>query len=378
MQFIDLKAQYNASKSEIDRAVQTVLEEGQFISGVQVKEFERELAEFVGVDHVVTCANGTDALQLLYMAYDVSGGDAVFCPDITFIATVEPAVMLGATPVFCDVSPDSYNVFPESLRRQINAVVREGKLTPKVVATVDFLGNPADYDALNEICKEYGLILIEDAAQSFGASYKGGMCGSFGGAAITSFFPAKPLGCYGDGGAIMTNSENIADLCRSLCVHGKGSSKYDNIRIGVNSRLDTLQAAILRIKLKALKDSEMEKRQIVARKYDAAFKDICRFKLIKTPDDCVSVYAQYALLAENRNIRDHIITHLTELKIPSMIYYKNPMHRLKVFENINVSYGEKFSVSDDYCSRTFSLPMHPYLNEADQKTVIDAVLEACG
>lgn len=374
MEFIDLKAQYRALKTEIDANIQSVLSSAQFIGGSYVKQLEHRLAAYVGRKHCISCGNGTDALQLAFMAYGVGKGDAVFCPDVTFIASVEPACMLGATPVFCDITPDTYNLCPESLERQIKAVLSEGKLTPKIVVAVDIFGNPCDYDSIVPICEKYGLILIEDAAQSFGSSYKGRRACAFGSIATTSFFPVKPLGCYGDGGAVFTDDDETDALLRSLCVHGKGpGGKYDNVRVGLNSRLDNLQAAILLPKLKALGDYEMKDRQTVAGRYSAAFAG----KLV-TPfvaEGCVSAWAQYVLLAESREQRDKIIAHLTERGIPNMVYYPTPQHALPVFRD-TPSYGEKFRNANDYCVRTFSLPMHPYLAEAEQKTIIEAVLEA--
>ncbi len=255
MQFIDLKAQYHALKAGIDANIQAVVDSAFFIGGPYVKELEAQLAAFTGRKHCITCGNGTDALQIAYMVAGVGPGDAVFCPDMTFISSTEPAKMFGATAVFCDITPDTYCLSPESLERQIQAVLAEGKLTPKAVVAVDILGNPCDYDAIVPICEKYGLFLIEDAAQSFGASYHGKKACSFGQIATTSFFPAKPLGCYGDGGAIFTDDDHTADLIRSLCVHGKGpGGKYDNVRVGMNSRLDAMQAAVLLPKLKALGD----------------------------------------------------------------------------------------------------------------------------
>ena len=298
MQFIDLGAQYRALKAEIDANIQTVLNSAQFIGGPQVAELEEKLAAFVGRKHCITCANGTDALQIAYMIAGVGPGDAVFCPDMTFISSTEPAKMFGAASVFCDITRDTYNLSPESLERQIKAVLAEGTLTPKVVVAVDILGNPCDYDAILPICEKYGLFLIEDAAQSFGASYKGKRCCSFGQIATTSFFPAKPLGCYGDGGAIFTDDDQVDKLCRSICVHGKGpGGKYDNVRVGVNSRLDTLQAAVLLPKLNALGSYEIDARQAVAARYNAAFSG--RFIIPFVADNCVSAWAQYALLAKN-------------------------------------------------------------------------------
>ncbi|MBQ8254612.1 MAG: DegT/DnrJ/EryC1/StrS family aminotransferase [Clostridia bacterium] len=374
MQFIDLMAQYKLLKDEIDENIRAVLDAGQYIGGPYVKELEAKLAEFVGRKHCITCANGTDALQIAYMIYGIGEGDAVFCPDITFISSTEPSKMFGAASVFCDVQPDTYNLCPKSLERQIKAVLAEGKLTPKAVVAVDILGNPCDYDEIIPICEKYGLILIEDAAQSFGASYKGKRCGAFGQIATTSFFPAKPLGCYGDGGAIFVDDDELDALIRSVCVHGKGPrGKYDNVRVGVNSRLDTLQAAILLPKLKALADHEIDERQEVAKRYNEALKE--NFQTPFVQEDCISVYAQYAILAKDTETRDRVVNHITEKKIPNMIYYPAPQHGLPVFEN-EPTYNEEFTVSNDYCARTLSLPMHPYLGKDEQQIIIDAIMEA--
>ena len=374
MNFIDLVAQYRVLKTEIDKRIKDVLTHGQYIGGFGITEIEDKLSEFVGVKHTITCANGTDALQLLYMAYGIGAGDAVFCPDVTFIASIEPACMLGATPVFCDIDESTLNLCPERLLLQIKAVREEGKYTPKAVVTVDFLGSPADYDRITAICKENDLVLIEDAAQSFGASIDGKKCCSFGDSAITSFFPSKPLGCYGDGGAVFTNDDNIAEICRSLSVHGKGpGGKYDNIRIGINSRLDTLQAAILLPKLKALEEYEMDARQSIAKRYDDAFDS--HFGLQKLLPSAVSAYAQYTVLAKDTVQRERVMRCLVDKGIPTMIYYPKPMHTLPVFAELD-AYGEKFENANDYCARTLSLPMHPYLEETEQDMIITAVLEA--
>ena len=373
MQFIDLKAQYQALRTEIDANIQCVLNSAQFIGGPMVQDLEERLATFTGRKHCITCANGTDALQLAYMMLGIGIGDAVFAPDMTFISTVEPAAMLGATPVFCDITNDTYTLCPTSLERQIKAVLAEGKLSPKAVVAVDILGNPCDYDALEAICRKYGLYLIEDAAQSFGASYHGLKTCSFGIISTTSFFPAKPLGCYGDGGAIFVDDDALADLARSLCVHGKGSGgKYHNIRFGVNSRLDAVQAAVLLPKLKALADYELEARQKIAQAYNAAFS--MRFTVPTVMEGCISAWAQYALLAADDRQRNAVITHLNEKEIPNMIYYPKPQHELPVFNGLE-AYGETFTNAVDYCSRTFSLPMHPYLTNQEQQRVINAVLE---
>lgn len=373
MEFIDLKAQYQALKSEIDSNIRAVLSSGQFIGGPYVKELEEKLAAFVGRKHCITCANGTDALQLAYMANGVGAGDAVFCPDVTFISSTEPAKMLGATPVFCDISSDSYNLDPASLERQIQAVTKEGKLKPRAVVAVDFLGNPCDYDAIFSICEKYGLLLIEDAAQSMGASYKGKMCCSLGTVSTTSFFPAKTLGCYGDGGAVFTDDDGAAKLIRSLAVHGKGpGGKYDNIRIGLNSRLDNLQAAVLLPKLKALTKYEIRDREAIAGRYSAAFAG--KFILPPVLAHGQHSWYQYTLLAKDAAHRERITAHLKEKGIPTNIYYPTPQHALPVFKDEPV-YGETFPNANDYCARTFSLPMHPYLIEEEQRSVIKAILE---
>ena len=362
MQFIDLKAQYRALKDEIDANIRGVLDSAQFIGGPYVKELEAQLAAFTDRKHCITCANGTDALQIAYMVAGVGAGDAVFCPDMTFISSTEPAKMFGATAVFCDITPDTYCLSPAGLERQIQAVLTEGKLTPKAAVAVDILGNPCDYDAIGAICEKYGLFLIEDAAQSFGASYHGKKACAFGHIATTSFFPAKPLGCYGDGGAIFTDDDAVDQLCRSLCVHGKGpGGKYDNVRVGMNSRLDAMQAAVLLPKLRALGTYEMDARQMVAHRYNEAFAG--RFVTPFVAEGCVSAWAQYALLAKDTAQRDAIVAYLKEAGIPNMIYYPTPQHALPVFRD-EPHYGETFHNADDYCARTFSLPMHPYLEEA--------------
>lgn len=372
MEFIDLSAQYRALKTEIDANIQAVLNSAQFIGGPFVRELEGKLAAFVGRKHCLTCANGTDALQAAFMALGVGPGDAVFCTDVTMVASVESAKMLGASIVFCDIDSRTYNLSPDSLDRQIRAVCAEGKLTPKVVIAVDIFGNPCDYDAIVPVCNKYGLALVEDAAQSFGASCHGRRCGSFGKIATTSFFPAKPLGCYGDGGAIFTDDDELDKLCRSLCVHGKGpGGKYDNVRVGMNSRLDALQAAVLLPKLKTLGEYELEARQKVAGRYNAAFAGKLATPFVT--EGCASAYAQYILLAGDSGQRDRIAAHLNEKGIPNMIYYPTPQHALPVFQN-EPRYGETYQNANDYCARTLALPMHAYLGEPEQQMVIDAVL----
>ena len=371
MEFIDLKAQYRALKAEIDANVSRILEGAHFIGGAEVSELEEKLAAYVGRKHCITCGNGTDALQLAYMAYQIGPGDAVFCPDMTFIASVEPACMLGASPVFCDIEPDTYNLCPASLEQHIQAVIKEGRLKPRAVVAVDFLGNPAKFDEISAICKKYGLLLIEDAAQSTSAEYHGKKCGSLGDIATTSFFPSKPLGCYGDGGAVFTDDDAVAGLLRSFKVHGKGpKGKYDNVRIGVNSRLDTLQAGILLPKLAVL-EQELAKRQEVAARYDAAFAGKLQTPVIT--EGCVSSYAQYCVLAESGEQRDRVLAAMQAANVPSLIYYPTPLHVLDAFAPYP---AEDLPNAARYAQCNFGLPFSPYLTEEDQETVIRTVLSA--
>lgn len=372
MEFIDLKAQYAALKDEIDDNIHKVLTSTHFILGEEEEEFEKKLAEYIGVKHVVGCSNGTDALQLIYMAYGIGKGDAVFCPDMTFVASVEPACLLGAEAVFCDIDSRTYNIAVDSLERQINAVIKEGRLTPKAVVAVDFIGNPADYSEIQKVVQKYNLLLIEDAAQGIGASVNGVKCGAFGDIAATSFFPSKPLGCYGDGGAVFTNDDAIDRLLRSIRVHGKGKSKYDNQRVGMNARLDTIQAAIMLPKLKVL-DQEISIRQTIAGRYNQAFKDI--FQIPYVMEGMVSSYAQYALLAKDKEQRDYIMSELKAHNIPTLIYYPVPLHKMKVFEGCFMG-EETFENTVSYADRTFSLPFSAYLKEEDQEKVIDIVCAA--
>lgn len=372
MEFIDLKAQYAALKEEIDDNIRKVLTSTHFILGEEEQEFEEKLAQYIGVKHVIGCSDGTAALQLIYMAYGIGKGDAVFCPDMTFVASVEPACLLGAEPIFCDIDPQTYNIAADSLERQINAVIKEGRLTPRVVVAVDFIGNPANYNELQKITQKYNLLLIEDAAQGIGASVNGIKCGALGDIAATSFFPSKPLGCYGDGGAVLTNDEEINSLLRSIRVHGKGKSKYDNQRIGMNTRLDTIQAAVMLPKLKVL-DREIAARQMLAEQYNKAFEG--KFQIPYIMEGMISTYAQYALLAKDTEQRDYVMDVLKAHGIPSLIYYPIPLHKMKVFEGCFMG-EETFENTIAYADRTFSLPFSAYLKEEDQQKVIEVVCEA--
>ena len=283
MEFRDLKKQYQVLKPEIDAAIGQVLEEAAYIGGKPVAQLEAELAEYVGVKHCIACANGTDALTLALMAWGIGEGDAVFVPDFTFFSSAETVAYEGATPVFTDILEDTFNMDPDSLERAVQAVLAEGKLKPRVIVSVDLFGLPADYERIREIADRYGMYILEDAAQGFGGSLRGRRAGSFGDIAATSFFPAKPLGCYGDGGAVFTNNDEWAELIRSLRIHGKGTDKYDNVRIGMNSRLDTLQAAVLRVKLKAFREYELKDTDRIAARYEEELSDCVKVPKIPEP-----------------------------------------------------------------------------------------------
>ena len=329
MEFRDLKQQYQELKSDIDKAVQSVMKNCDFIMGGQVKQFEQKLAEYVGVKHCISCANGTDALQLALMAWDVGVGDAVFVPDFTFFASGEVVSFEGATPVFYDVCQDTFNADAESLEKAIKAVIEEGKLTPRAIIAVDLFGQPADYVTLEALAKKYDLLLLEDGAQGFGGMIGERRACSFGDAATTSFFPAKPLGCYGDGGAIFTNDDEVAEYLKSIRVHGKGSFKYDNVRIGWNSRLDTIQAAILQVKLKAFKEYELDAVNKVADQYTELLKDIVKTPVV--PSKMYSSWAQYTLQLDSEEERDALQAYLKDLVITTMVYYPKPIHKQNAF-----------------------------------------------
>jgi len=377
MEFIDLKKQYERIKPRIHDRINEVLRHGKFIMGPEVGELENQLASFVGCKFCVSCANGTDALLLSLMAHDIGPGDAVFTTPFTFIATAEVISLLGATPVFVDIDPDTFNIDPRKLQEAIvsakqgtgRSVGTARKLSPKGVITVDLFGLSADYDPINRIAKEHGLFVLEDAAQSLGGSYKGKKLGNVADIAATSFFPAKPLGCYGDGGAIFTNDEAMANRLRSLREHGKGSHKYDNVRIGINGRLDTLQAAILLPKLEIF-DSEIKERQEVAARYSTALKDIV--KVPHVPDGLLSAWAQYAVLTDKR---DSYLNKLKELGIPTAVYYPRPLHLQTAFSHLGYRQGD-FPVAEQTSDRIFSLPMYPYLDSSDQHKIIEAVKKA--
>lgn len=377
MQFRDLKQQYQVLKEDIDAAMVKVATDCNFISGAQVAELEKELAEYVGVKHCVTCANGTDALSIAMMVWDFGEGDAVFVPDFTFFSSGEIVSHCGATPVFVDVEKDTYNMSADSLERAIKKVVDDGKLKPRAIVAVDLFGLPADFSKLKPIAEKYGLLILEDGAQGFGGRIGDSLACSFGDIATTSFFPAKPLGCYGDGGALFTDNDEWADLMRSIRVHGKGTMKYDNVRIGLNSRLDTIQAAILSVKLKAFKKYEVEAVNKAAEQYTALLKDTVTVPVV--PEGFYSSWAQYTIQLKDREQRDKLQQVLKDNGIPSMIYYPKPMHKQLAFGLATADgacdYGFDCSTTESLCDTVLSLPMHPYLKEEEIGKVAEVVKE---
>lgn len=373
MQFRDLKKQYHVLKEDIDKGISEVLESSAFILGKPVSELEQKLAEFAGVKHCVSCANGTDALQLMLMVWGVGPGDAIFTSDFTYFASAGTSSILGATPIFVDIDINTFNMSPENLELQIQKVIKENKLTPKVIIPVDLFGQPADYDKIIPIAEKYGLKVLCDAAQGFGGSIRGKMVGSMGNATTTSFFPAKPLGCYGDGGAIFTNSDEEDEILRSLRCQGRSpSDKYDNRSIGMNSRLDTLQAAILIPKLKAFGDYEIDAVNKAASTYTELLKDMVVTPAVK--EGFVSSWAQYTIRLESTEQRDALKKHMTEKGIPTMVYYPRGLHS-------QTAYAERCIPDEDYpntvlaANTVLSLPMHPYITEEEIKTVCGAIAE---
>lgn len=355
IQFIDLAAQYKHLKARIDKRIQNVLDHGQYIMGPEVQELEGKLAEYVGVKHVITCANGTDALTLAMMVLEIKEGDAIFCPTFTFFATAEVIAYEGATPVFVDSDETTFNICPVDLEKRIQATIVEGKLIPKAIIAVDLFGLPANYLELQKIADKYDIKLVEDAAQGFGGEINGKRAGSFGDIATTSFFPAKPLGCYGDGGAIFTNDDEYAELLRSYRVHGKGKDKYDNVRIGMNSRLDTIQAAILLEKLAEF-PIELINRNKIAEKYETTLSS--KVKTPKVPEDYLSSWAQYTVVSEDR---DADIAKYKAQGVPTMVYYGTCMHQQTAFEMLDYQEGD-FPVAEKLARSVFSLPMHSYMD----------------
>ncbi|NQT64070.1 MAG: DegT/DnrJ/EryC1/StrS family aminotransferase [Candidatus Marinimicrobia bacterium] len=369
MQFIDLAKQQSLIKANLDKRIQDVLAHGKYIMGPEIKEMEAQLAEYVGVKHCVSCSSGTDALLMPLMAWDVGPGDAVFTTPFTFIATAEVIQLLGATPIFVDIDPKTYNISPELLDVAINQVFEKGELNPKVIIPVDLFGLPADYAAIELISKKYDIKILEDAAQGFGGQIDDRKAGSFGDAASTSFFPAKPLGCYGDGGAIFTDDDELYEKLVSVRVHGKGGDKYDNIRIGLNGRMDTLQAAIVLEKF-TLFPNEVKLRNEVAAKYNELLSD--RVVIPEVENGYTSVWAQYSILAKDADDRANLQSKLKEAGIPSAVYYPKPLHQQTAFNHLDYQDGD-FPVSEEMSQRIFSLPMHPYLEVSDIETICGVI-----
>ena len=371
MQFRDLAKQYQVLKSDIDKAMLDVASGAHYIMGPQVKELEQELAAYTSVKHCLTCANGTDALTLALKAWGIGPGDAVFVPDFTFFASAEVVALEGATPIFVDVDDTTFNIDVTSLEKAIAQTLADGKLTPKVIVAVDLFGLPANYPLVKAVAQKYNLLILEDGAQGFGGSINGQKACSFGDISTTSFFPAKPLGCYGDGGAVFTNNDEWAQLMNSYRVHGKGTDKYDNVRIGMNSRLDTVQAAILQVKLRAF-DKEVESVNEAARHYTELLKDKVKTPVI--PEGFGSSWAQYTIQLPTEAKRNALQAALKEAGIPSMVYYPKPMHQQTAFQDTIQPVGCSCDVAERLCRTVLSLPMHPYMEPSDIERICSTLL----
>ena len=370
MDFIDLKSQQQQISASLAENIQRVLAHGQYVMGPEVQELETRLAAYVGVKHAISCSSGTDALLMSLMAYGVGPGDAVFTTPFTFIATAEVIQLLGATPVFVDIDPKTFNLDPEALAEAVSRLgqnPRTAHLKPKGIIPVDLFGQPADYDRIHTIAQGHGLFVLEDAAQSFGATYKGRRAGALAAVAATSFFPAKPLGCYGDGGAVFTDDDDLAEVLASIRVHGQGRHKYEHVRIGLNGRLDTLQAAVLLAKLEIF-DQEVVDRRRIARQYSQALNAVVEVPSVAP--ECTSVWAQYSVLSEHREL---LLQKLQVAQIPAAIYYPVPLHLQGAFAHLGYQPGD-FPVSENASRRIFSLPMHPYLGQADQERIVQVLL----
>lgn len=371
MQFRDLKKQYEVLKKDIDQAMIDVAASSAYIMGKPVKELEAALAEYVRVKHCVSCGNGTDALTIALKVLGVGAGDAVFVPDFTFFASAEVISLEGAHPVFVDVEEESFNICAADLEAKVQQTIAQGQYTPKAVIAVDLFGLPANYPAVREVADRYGLKIIEDGAQGFGGTLNGKRACGFGDIGTTSFFPAKPLGCYGDGGAIFTDSDEYAALADSFRVHGKGSFKYDNVRIGVNSRLDTLQAAILQVKFRAFRDYELDAVNKAAAMYTERLSGVVDTPVV--PEGYYSSWAQYTIKLRDRATRDALQSALKEAGIPSMVYYPTPMHKQTAHAPYGPYADDLCPVATSLCDRVLSLPIHPYITEEDVEMVCSIV-----
>ncbi len=368
LQFINLKKQYKRLESDIDKRIKAVLEHGQFIMGPEIDELEKRLSKFSDSKYCLSCSSGTDALLISLLAQGISSGDKIITTPFTYIATAEVIRLIGATPVFVDIDSKTFNINPEKIDIALNDLK-----SVKGIIPVNLFGLPADFDAIYDVISCYdNIFVIEDAAQSFGAIYKRRKSCSLGNIGTTSFFPAKPLGCYGDGGAIFTNDDNIFEIMKSIRIHGQGKNKYDCDRIGLNGRMDTIQATILLSKL-SIYEEEINLRQDVARKYSDRLKDYLEIPYI--PDDCISVWAQYSVLLPNKSVRKIVIQYLQNKNIPSMIYYQKPLHIQKAFKDLGYSFGD-FPVSESISSKILSLPMHPYLDDSEIDMICETIIKA--
>ena len=371
MKFVDLNAQFRGVESETRSAIDRVLEHGQFIMGPEVFELEEKLVDFTGVKHAISCASGTDALLMALMAYDVGPGDAVFTTPFTFFATAEVIALLGATPVFVDIDVDTFNIDPEKLESAIEKFKQTSELRPRGVIPVDLFGLTADYSRINEISRKHDLFVIEDAAQSFGAVCEGKRAGSLADIGTTSFFPAKPLGAYGDGGAVFTDDDALAGELRSIRIHGQGTNQYDNIRLGITGRLDTIQAAVLICKLKIF-ENELARRNEIASHYQRSLSDAV--KTPSVPENYSSAWALFSILSDQR---DTIKQTLQEAGIPSVVYYPKPLHLQPAFQPLNKGKGS-FPIAEKISEEILSLPIHPYLTEAEVEKVSSCVVNVVG
>jgi len=371
MQFRNLKKQYEVLKKDIDAAMLDTAASAAYIMGKPVKELETELAEYVGVKHCVSCANGTDALTLALKVWNIGVGDAVFVPDFTFFSSAEVISLEGATPVFVDVDKDTYNISSSDLENKIETVFAEKKLIPKVIIAVDLFGLPANYIELRKIADKYNLFILEDGAQGFGGCIGNRKACSFGDISTTSFFPAKPLGCYGDGGAVFIDNDEWAALAESYRVHGKGTFKYDNVRIGMNSRLDTIQAAILKVKFAAFADYELDAINKAATQYTAKLQGVVTTPVI--PEGYYSSWAQYTIQLNNKEERNTLQEKLKEQGIPSMIYYPTPMHGQTAYQAVGDKYGA-CPIAAQLCETVLSLPIHPYITDEEIETVCGFII----
>lgn len=369
MEFIDLGRQYDRVKEEMDRAINEVVQERHFIMGPQVQELEERLAEYVGRKYCLSCSSGTSALYIPMAAMELKDNDAVFVPSFTYFASAETVALAGAVPVFVD-SDETYNMDPEDLERAIKDVIAEGKLNPRLIMTVDLFGLCSDYDRILEIADKYQMQVITDDAQAFAASYKGKQSCSFGDVSATSFFPAKPLGCYGDGGAIFTDDKDLYDKMHSIRVHGQGSDKYDNVRIGINGRLDTIQAAVLLVKLDII-DDEVEKKNELRLAYDKALYGYFKTPII--PEGRITSLAQYTILTESESERKFLMEGLKKEGIPSMIYYQRPMHIQTAFKDLGYK-EDDLPVCLDQSRRVMSLPMHAYMTEQEFEHITKSLI----